>query len=271
MGSARCSSSAATACCSTSSTCSEWADARLRRSARAAGARARPRTQPHARATLDGGHVCAGAQPVARDQGVRGRRAGAGVPARALDAARPAAQVRALGRGRRQRAAGAAPVPVGARSRRCAARARSSSCCAMPPTSVDARSSACRDRLDIGLTEPATCDGAADTPRPALPADGPHRHRARADGPRRARVARRRDRHRSRSGNLIAVGAILRHPYTSRSRRCHHRRRAHDRRDDGQPLRSGAQGQRGRRHHASSTSRRSGIFDGRGRLRIKPG
>ena len=61
-------------------------------------------------------------QPVARDQGLRGRRAGLQLPQRALAPARPAGEVRDVGRGGRQRGAGGAAVPDGARSRRRARR-----------------------------------------------------------------------------------------------------------------------------------------------------
>ena len=153
--------------------------------------RALPGRLPRARARHAPGRArVSRAQPVARDQGVRGRGTGAGVPARHVGAARSAEEVPSCGR--RRSATRRSPVPVQSRrsSSPTPAKGRCSWCCAIRLTR-SRRSWPRPDRLDTGAETGAR--RGTDTARPALPARRPDRHRARADRARGARVARRRD------------------------------------------------------------------------------
>ena len=137
-----------------------------------------------------------GAEPVARDQGVRRGRRGPHVPPRALAPAGRAGQVRAVGRGGRAAVAGDAPVPDGARAlQRAAGRA----------VRRAARPGARRCRTGVGgrprghRARPPKGAGRwrdADAARPAGPAHRPRHHRSRAQRAGRAGQPGRRDGHR---------------------------------------------------------------------------
>ncbi len=102
------------------------------------------------------------------------------------------------------------------------------------------------DRAELDQRRRGADARRADQARSARPRDGAVRDGARAHDPRRAGVARRRDRHRRQ--RPFHRGRRDPPPRARAGRRYGHRRRSHDGGDDGQPLRSGPQGQRGRAH-----------------------
>ena len=245
MACARCSSPTPKAGCSTSSTSSDGA--RRRAGARSCRSPCAKAFQPHAQGDVAARTRLRGAEPVARNQGVRRRRRALHVPRRGVAPARSAGQVPPLGGGRRRRCARDADLSDGARSGGCAGRRavrrsprRSRQPCRnslRQPTgstaheaSVDHGSGPSRRDL-LHLLEGRSITDLDPNVLAAL---------ASLDG---AIVM-------DRAGRLLAAGAILRHPLDSRSgreRRC--RRRANDRGVGCQSIRSRAQSQRGRHHH----------------------
>ena len=200
----------ATAGCSTSSTSSRWA-----RSARSPASDlrspcARAYTRTRAR-RWQRGHVCVGAQPEPRDQGLCRRRAGVHVPQRRLAPARSAGEVRDVGGSRgpglRWRDGCFRPRSIWPMR----ARARCSSCCATRSSRSQSWSPA-SDRLDMELV--------GQQADPDTPSRRDLLH---------VLAGRTRDRSRPQpcsprsptldgavvtdpGGQLLAVGAILRHP-----------------------------------------------------------
>ena len=166
--------------------------------------------QPHARATMQHGHVCAVLTP-SREIKLFAEGVGAlRVPRRRLAPARPAGEVSAVGGGRRQRRARACACFRRRSIWRTRARARCSWSSAIRRSCVALVAPA--DRLDMPMPSVGQAPARAVPPRSASPARRAHRPPtsttsvlaalASLDG---ATVV-------DRAGRLLAAGAILRHP-----------------------------------------------------------